>query len=180
MTVETQLNAIATKHGFSKAAVSQLYEAIQAGRGNSAQFSHPELGGMGQWMRNGMLMIGEMSNQSLKSRVDALCNDLAALYGSAPAASQPAEGKPESKQESNTWWPAQLGSPSSSGGQNSMHYAYFAQSNRLAVQEGKRVTVYDTTGYQIGGVSQQQGRDQTLEFSSQKGKVPVASLPVIV
>ena len=176
MTVETQLNSIATKHGFSKAAVSQLYEAIQAGRGNSAQFSHPELGGMGQWMRGGMLMIGEMSNQSLKGRVDALCNDLAALYQSAPAATQSATGR----QESNAWWPANLGIPSASGGQNTLHYAYFAQRNRLAVQEGNRVTVYDTTGYQISGVSQQQGRGQTLEFSSQKGKVPVSALPVVV
>ncbi len=177
MTVETQLNSIGAKHGFSPAAVKQLYAAIQAGKGTSAQFSHPELGGMGQWMRGGMLMIGEMSNQSLKGRVDALCNDLAALYTSAPAAAQ----QRSSTQDSGaTWWPAKLGTPSSSGGQNTLHYAYFAESNRLAVREGDHVTLYDTTGYQISGVSQQQGREQTLVFSSQKGPVSVSALPVVV
>lgn len=180
MTVETQLNAIADKHGFSQAAVRQLYTAIGAGKGNSAQFSHPELGGMGQWMRGGMLMIGEMSNQALKSRVDALSNELAALYAEAPATAQPAQSTTGKQDSAANWWPAKLGTPSASGGQNSLHYAYFAQSNRLAVQDGKRVTLYDTTGYQIGGVSQQQGREQTLQFSSQKGTVPVASLPVVV
>jgi hypothetical protein len=37
-----------------------------------AQFSHPEFGGSGQWMRGGMSMIGDMFNSGLKSRVDSL------------------------------------------------------------------------------------------------------------
>jgi hypothetical protein len=42
-----------------------------------AQFRHPEFGGTGQWMRCGMIMIGEMFNNTLKARVEALCNDIA-------------------------------------------------------------------------------------------------------
>jgi len=178
MQVETELNALAAKHGFSAAAVRHLYAAIQAGNGTAAQFSHPEFGGMGQWMRGGMLMIGDMFNQSLKGRVDALCNDLSALYFAAPAASaKTAFGRSSA---ASSWWPAEFGSPSAAGGQNSVDYAYFPHINRLAVRQGNKVTVYDSTGHQIGGFSQQQGAGQSLYFTSQRGMFPVSSLPVVV
>ena len=54
MKLEAQLDTVAAKHGFSPAAVRQFYDAIRAGNGTAAQFSHPEFGGMGQWMRSGM------------------------------------------------------------------------------------------------------------------------------
>jgi hypothetical protein len=41
-----------------------------------AQFSHPELGGMGQWS-GGMTMIGDLSNSELKGRVERVCLELA-------------------------------------------------------------------------------------------------------
>lgn len=178
MKVETQLDALAAKHGFSPAAVRHLYEAVRAGNGAAAQFSHPELGGMGQWMRGGMIMIGDMFNQTLKGRVDALCNDLAAVYLAAPASAvSTASGWANTV---SSWWPANFGIPAASGGQNNVDYAYFPQSNRLAVRQGKRVTVYDTTGHQIGGFSQQQGAAQELRFTSQRGMFPVSSLPVVL
>ncbi|MEZ4728716.1 MAG: hypothetical protein R3E79_16400 [Caldilineaceae bacterium] len=43
MQVETELNALAAKHGFSAAAVRQLYAAIQAGNGTAANFLTPSL-----------------------------------------------------------------------------------------------------------------------------------------
>lgn len=178
MNVETQLASLAAKHGFSPAAVRQLYAAIQAGNGTLAQFSHPEFGGMGQWMRGGMIMIGDMFNQSLKGRLDALCNDLSALYLAAPTPAPSASSGWGSA--SSSWWPAGLGSPSASGGQNSIDYAYFPTINRLAVRQGSKVTVYDATGHQIGGFSQQQGAGQNLYFTSQQGMFPVSSLPVVL
>ena len=42
-----------------------------------AQFSHPDFGGMSQWSP-GMSMVGEMFNTSLKSKLDAVCTELAA------------------------------------------------------------------------------------------------------
>lgn len=178
MQVETQLEALATKHGFSVGAVSQLYSAMQAGNGTAAQFSHPEFGGMGQWLRGGMLMIGDMFNQNLKGRVDALCNDLSALYFAAP---KPATSTGFGwSNAAAAWWPAEFGSPAASGGQNAVDYAYFPQRHRLAVRQGKKVTVYDATGHQIGGFSQQQGVGQDLYFTSQRGMFPVASLPVVL
>jgi hypothetical protein len=75
------------------------------------------------------------------------------------------------------WWPEDLGQPASSGGQNDLQYAYFAGSHRLAISHGGKVTIYDTTGYQIGGVQQQQGGGKSdLSFSSQKGPVSLSDL----
>ena len=47
------------------------------------------------------------------------------------------------------------------------------------MDRGGDVTVYDTLDHRIGGVSQQQGSDDSLTFSSQYGTLTVASLPVI-
>ena len=86
---------------------------------------------------------------------------------------------PAAQGSSGNWWPAELGSPSGSGSQNNMRYAYFANARRLAVEINGHVTVYDTLDHQIGGVSQQQGAGASLTFTSQYGTVPVASLPVV-
>jgi hypothetical protein len=81
---------------------------------------------------------------------------------------------------SNNWWPGDLGSPSSSGGQNDSRYAYFPSTQRLAIDRAGHVTVYDALDHQIGGVQQQQGGAYgTLSFSSQFGTFTVDSLPVV-
>jgi hypothetical protein len=41
-----------------------------------AQFNHPEFGGMSQWSP-GMTMVGDMFNNGLKSKLDAVCSELA-------------------------------------------------------------------------------------------------------
>ena len=80
---------------------------------------------------------------------------------------------------SGDWWPADLRFPNSTGAQNNVRYAYFAQARRLVIDVGGTVTVYDTLDHQIGGFSQQQSAGGTLGFSSQYGLMDVASLPVI-
>jgi hypothetical protein len=74
------------------------------------------------------------------------------------------------------WWPDDLGSPSSSGGQNDVRYAFFPDKQRLAIDQGGRVTVYDSSDHKISGVSQQQGGSSSLAFTSQKGGVKVDEL----
>ena len=79
------------------------------------------------------------------------------------------------------WWPAELGHPSTVGGQNDMPYAYFPSKRRLAIYEAGEVTLYDTADHQIGGVSQQQsggGRSEVVS-TSQHGKIPLARLKVV-
>jgi hypothetical protein len=80
---------------------------------------------------------------------------------------------------SSNWWPADLGMPGSTGGQNNLRYAYFPGARRLAVDINGQVSVYDTGQHQIGGFSQQQSGDQSITFTSQFGLVRVADLPRI-
>ena len=80
---------------------------------------------------------------------------------------------------SNDWWPSDLRFPNSTGAQNGVRYAYFAQARRLAIEVNGRVTVYDTLDHQIGGFSQQQSVGGSLTFQSQYGLVDVSSLPVV-
>ncbi|MDP9056254.1 MAG: SHOCT domain-containing protein [Pseudomonadota bacterium] len=171
---------IAARHGVSSDAASQLLTALGAGGGRQAQFNHPELGGMGQWSQGGMIMIGDMFNNGLKARVAALCDELAqALHSSDLFVAGDAESGPGAAHHSAGRWPAELGSPSSSGSQNDMHYAVFPQTRRLAIEQQGRVTVYDTGDHRIGGISQQQSGDQTLRFTSQSGAVPLSELKII-
>ena len=77
------------------------------------------------------------------------------------------------------WWGTDLRWPNSTGAQNGVRYAYFAQARRLAIEVNGTVTVYDTQDHQIGGFSQQQSFGGSLSFNSQYGLVDVARLPVV-
>jgi hypothetical protein len=163
---------IGRRHGFGPDATRVVVEALRHGGNRMAQFSHPELGGMGQWAAGGMIMIGDMFNHSLKARVDALCTDLARVVGSTPAA----ETSPQTMRGQQNWWPQELGGASATGAQNDMRYACFPSQRRLAVMQNGQVKVYDTGEHQIGGFSQQQSGTQTLSFTSQLGSVRLADL----
>jgi hypothetical protein len=170
MIMADNIAEIAQRHGFSTDAARAIAEALRHGNNTMAQFNHPELGGMGQWVAGGMLMIGDMFNNDLKARVGALCRDLAAAPGPVPAA---AEQQPS---QSRNWWPDDLGIPSATGVQNDMRYACFPERRRLAVMLNGQVRVYDTGDHRIGGFSQQQGGSQSLSFSSQLGTVRLEDL----
>ena len=85
----------------------------------------------------------------------------------------------EPMKEMEPFWPKDLGKPSTAGSQDDLRYAYFADSHRLAVSRGGKVTIYDTADHQIGGVSQQQGVGGSLTFTSQYGTVSVSTLPIV-
>ncbi len=189
---------IATRYGVSQNAVESLLAAVNAGGGSMAQFSHPELGGMGQWSRGGMIMVGDMFNNGLKATVDGICTELSnalvnqqifapvpAAVGTAPMASQSQyQGSGNVSFSTSGFgggssWPAELGQPSSTGSQNNLRYAVFPSTRRLAIDVNGQITVYDIGEHQIGGFSQQQGGDQTITFTSQYGTVRVSDLPVV-
>ena len=188
---------LAQRHGVGSDAVAALLHALALGDGAQAQFNHPDLGGMGQWSQGGMIMIGDMFNQGLKHRVDALCCEIADLLRSQPALNRhdashsQSQGQsggyagvslfiPGSGQSSSNWWPTELGSPASTGAQNNLQYACFPISRRLAIRQGDWVNVYDTGEHRITGFSQQQSGDQSLTFTSQHGLVRVADLPLVI
>jgi hypothetical protein len=129
-----------------------------------------------------MTMVGDMFNHGLQAKVSGLCSELSSFMANqqvfvpAPISQQQQSGFGYG----NAWWPADLGQPSSSGGQNDFRYAYFPSTRRLAVQEAGQLRIYDTLDHQIGGVSQQQsGYGGSFTFSSQYGQFSVESLPLI-
>jgi hypothetical protein len=167
---------LAKKHGVTEAAVAELYAALRRGRGSMAQFSHPELGGSGQWMSGGMLMIGDMFNDSLRAKVDAICRDLLPqLEANTGTGISPLKrsGSPELE----SWWPSTYPAPAATGGQNEFRYAYFPTKNVLVVEEKGRREVYDTTGHEFHGFGQQQPSSTGLSIRSANGEVPLAKLP---
>ncbi|MBS0346741.1 MAG: SHOCT domain-containing protein [Proteobacteria bacterium] len=148
------IDEIASRHGFSGDAGRAAYSALRAGGFSQAQFSHPELGGMGQWMSGGMMMIGDMFNDGLKWRVGALLAELSQHREPEPAAAT--QGNFGFVQSGN-WWPEGFGSPASSGSQNDMAYAWFPNAAKLLVKLGTDVFAFDTGNLSIYGVQQQQG-----------------------
>ncbi len=184
--------ALAERYAIGVDAVKMMMDAVSKGGGTMAQFNMPEFGGSGQWMRGGMTMIGDMFNNSMKATVDNLCNDLSKILENQPnimTAFMPPQMQSQSQTQggagtsfwspaqSASWWPSELGNPSSTGSQNSLRYAYFPASNRLAIDDRGHVEVYDTSGYNIGGFGQQQSGDASLTFTSQRGVVRVDRLP---
>ena len=189
---------LSQRYGVSTDAVMSMLQSVMNGNGTMAQFNHPELGGGGQWMQGGMTMVGDMFNYGLKSKVDGLCTELSQLLAQQPFVPPPASNQSQwqgGQQQGGggpvslfvpgpgggygSWWPAELGSPNGSGGQNNVRYAYFSNARRLAVEVNGHVTVYDTLDHQIGGVSQQQGYGGSVTLSSQYGTVDIANLPVV-
>ncbi|APW64869.1 hypothetical protein LPB137_02910 [Poseidonibacter parvus] len=167
------VNNLSNKYNLSADAIIHMIGAVNTGGGTMAQFNSPELGGSGQWMQGGMTMVGDMFNNGLKNTVDNLCSEISNALLSVQVFPVIEAGTPGS----NQWWPKELGVPFSSGSQNNTRYAVFP--NRLAVEVNSEVTVYDTLDNNIGGVSQQQGGDNSLTFSSQYGTISVSSLPII-
>ncbi|WP_127108916.1 SHOCT domain-containing protein [Pararhodobacter zhoushanensis] len=184
--------SIAARHGLSEAAVEHMLYAVAAGHGTQAQFNCPELGGMGQWSLGGMTMVGDMFNNGLKARVDALCSELSgivrdhAIFG-APTSSQTQSqggnyGTPGVSlyvQPAGNSWPSELGQPASVGTQNDMRYAWFPQARRLAIDVAGTMTLYDTGDHQISGFGQAQSGGQSLSFNSQYGLIDVPQLRVV-
>src|SRR4026207_114234 len=83
------IDELAERHGFSREAVMSILESVARGHGTMAQFDHPEFGGPGQWMGGGSTMVSDMFNDSLKSRVAALCTDLSKVVENNPTSGEP-------------------------------------------------------------------------------------------
>jgi len=174
----TSLDEIARRNGFSVEAAQTMLDALIAGNGTMAQFSHREFGGAGQWMRGGMTMLGDMFNHDLKRRVEALCSDLAQMMASDPSVARRHDSQRTSVDvPPRQWWPQSLGTPASTGAQNDARYAYFPERRRLAIGVHGVVKVYDTLDHRISGFAQQQSSGGSMTFRSQNGLVDVASLP---
>lgn len=173
---ERAITDIARRHGLSRDAVLAMLYAVHVGGGTMAQFDIAELGGSGQWMQGGMTMVGNMFDNALKARVDALCGELAQLLATTTVFPASA-GSMRAGFAAANWWPVELGVPSAAGGQNDVRYAIFPGTRRLAIQFKGLTRVFDTGEHNIAGVQQQQGNNYgTVTFTSQLGTFDVSSL----
>src|SRR3978361_1283165 len=105
---EHAIGDIAQRHGLSREAVLAMLFAVHAGGGTMAQFAIPGFGGSGQWRRGGMTMVGDMFDNALKARVDALCGELSQLLTTTTVFPASATGAASGFTSAN-WWPADLG-----------------------------------------------------------------------
>ncbi|NOT12287.1 MAG: SHOCT domain-containing protein [Methylococcaceae bacterium] len=78
------INNLAQRYNFSPDAVFCMLQSVINGNGSMAQFNHREFGGSGQWMKGGMIMLGDMFNHYLKNSVAGLCQELSTLVANQP------------------------------------------------------------------------------------------------
>jgi hypothetical protein len=180
---EAFISRVAIRHSVSADAIRTILRALRSGGGSMAQFSHPDFGGMSQWSP-GMTMVGDMFNNSLKSRLDAICTELAAHIADTPLTAragdrQPSDVSYRSSSQASDWWPENFGPPSAVGAQNDLQYAVFPGKRRLAIKDGGSIDVYDTGDHRIFGVAQAQSTDRTITFTSQDGLVWIGDLPKV-
>src|ERR1700712_1478647 len=112
---EALIDRVASRHSVSPDAVRTILGALRASGGTMAQFSHADFGGMSQWSP-GMTMIGDMFNNSLKTKLDAVCSELAAYVVETPSA-DPVQGGDanevsyRSSRQATDWLPRNLRTP---------------------------------------------------------------------
>ncbi len=155
----------AEKYGISRELVEELLTKLRHTGGKQAQFSDEALGGMGQWS-TGMVMIGRMGDDVLKTKVNALLTELAeSVRSETPGEGGVATHEPRAKPSES------VPSATAAGSQNGMRYAYFAAHNRLVITRDGAEKIYDATGYPISGVAQDQssGAAGTLRFTTASG-----------
>lgn len=170
---------VSTRHDVPQEAVAEALKALRRGNGTMAQFSHEAFGGMVQWSKGGMSMVGDMFNRATRARFDAVMADLADGVAKGVDASDKPDGPRTAVQSEAAKWPADFGAPASSGSQNDMRYAFFPSSRRLIIDSDRSRKIYDTGDHQITGVSQQQSGAQSLRFSSPHGDVAVDTLKAV-
>ena len=168
---------IAQRHGLSQEAVLAMLVALREGGGTMAQFNVPELGGNGQWMRGGMTMVGNMFDNALKARVDALCNELSQLLTTTAVFPAPARARRPRVCSARTTggraiWGPQLGRRAE---RRALRILSGHSTARDPDQRGDKGFRHRRA--HIGGVQQQQGTGySSVGFTSQFGTFGVSSL----
>lgn len=88
--------------------------------------------------------------------------------------------KPMASLHANSWWPAHFGAPTTSGSTEHLRYAYFPAKQRLVIERGGKVAIYDTADYQFRGALQASGADKSsLSFMTQGERVSLEQLRLV-
>lgn len=167
-----QFKEIASKFDVSESTVKQIFDSLERTGGRQAQFNIAELGGMGQWQFGGMMMIGDMFNNTLKAKVASICEAVADLVINMP--------KDEKAKEKNSKKDTDTRKASMKGSQNDIHYAFYPSEKVLEITKNGKTKKYHTKDYQLSGVQQSQdGSGKKLSFSHPNGTVSVSDLKEI-
>ncbi|MCU0392081.1 MAG: hypothetical protein MUE81_13260 [Thermoflexibacter sp.] len=167
--MKKEIEKIAKKYEVSVGAIMMLVSGLQSTNGNQVQFNHPDLGGLGQWQL-GMVMIGDMFNHTLKMKINEICQELALLVRNEKI------NPPKKSVIQN--FDSIHGKPAFKGSQNNLHYAYYPEKNLFILEQYGIVEKYNTEGYQIVGLSQQQSNfTQDIQLQTDKGSITIANLP---
>jgi hypothetical protein len=192
---EDVIPSIAQRYHVSLDAAREVERALRATGGRQAQFSHPELGGTGQWMP-GMLMIHAGADRQLRARVEGLLDEVAAVIRGSETASPaalardpnaPAASSRVDLPAGESWWPASYGHPTAHGCQSGIRYALFPGRRCVLVQVGSRIDCFDTADHKVRGVGQtsassvepQQGHASRLVLTTAAGEIPLDHLECI-
>jgi hypothetical protein len=76
------------------------------------------------------------------------------------------------------WWPEVLGTATSAGSQDDVHYAYFRGARRLLIRQGSGIRTYDTGDHDIQGIAQASDMAH-VRFVSDRGPVDVSEFKVL-
>ena len=152
---------LARRYNISVEAVSALANEIKKNDGTAIRFDIPGLGGKGLWNKEQGASVGNGFNQELNNLVSALCDELIMfIFSHDPddepthIISQPAPSVEDTavlrtaSEISRRWWPEIYGTaPDVMGNAGSLRYVYFADANRLVIQQNLKNRIFDTTDY---------------------------------
>ncbi len=153
------INNIAQRYNFSPDAVFSMLQSVINGNGSMAQFNHPEFGGSGQWMKGGMIMLGDMFNYYLKNSVGGLCQELSDLIANQPGLIQSGSfqsqhqgaqqqsnfgGNQQQQNSSGPMWPVSLFVPPPAGSSGNWWPAGLQFPNSTGAQNNVRYAYFAT------------------------------------
>jgi len=173
---------LANEYNISIDAALILMHSIQYYRATIARFDHPELGGIGSWQR------GDISTQhgdvDTRTKIDSICSELTDIMKNQSVMDNNIPKEKEFELHSSNvpagWWPDNLGEVTASGMQFGMEFVYSNPGKMLAICFDDEVTAYDTSGYEIGGITLLETDDYwTASLTTQHGMVSVKTLDVM-
>lgn len=152
--------------------------------GSVSLSSFSAAGGSGQQQQRGGGSQQQSSGGGLQQQSSSVSGQQQQPATMAPMQMQPmgamqplgAMAMPAMQQQS--WWPAELGVPASSGAHNELRYALFPAAGRLAVEHSGQCRVFDVGQQAISGVCLQSGSGE-LVLSTPAGERLLSQFPEV-
>lgn len=174
--LQTLYQQLSNTHHVSVEAIQVLVRALVEGGYRSANFNHPELGGVGKW-NGGDVILGDMSQEALRLKIWRI------VQGLLPTLQQTIP--PEPIQEADAtfvmpWWnDVTLREPVLKGMFESTTFGYFLEGARVVVKQSEHITHYDASGHLVTDLQMMSGArgQMVLVLQTLSGDIAVSDLP---